>query len=414
MIGKPIARITVSAEKHETIPARLDFVTQLNDQALHHVMPIFAAVFTIYFVLLFLRSQPPRWLVFGLVLLLFLPTALLFAPILVPPTLWEYALRIVAWQFALAFFSLILARLFRFRLPLVVAALNVALILGDILTGQNLLKDSLLSGYALSGIRYYGIGNEYLGVVLAFVLTGTFLTLHSSNKGIGDREQEIEQSGLSAKHGTAERPQQRNSFRWIIAWFGILFVLGWVGWGANAGSLAAGGAGFGVGATILYGRRPTWKLAVHCIAFGLLLAFVFGSIEAFLLTKNGGSSHFGSVLRTAADQNNAGYLLEIVARKAAMNLRLFLLPSFLTMLALLSLAGFLGYCRFHSALDSAFPPDSWIRRSLPAFAATAVSAPDFQGLRRCHCRLFPCPFCHSSSPRRPHTSTRRGYCRFSN
>ena len=124
-----------------------------------------------YFLILFLRSQPPRWLVFGIVPLLFLPAALLLAPILIPPTLWEYALRIVAWQFGLAFFALALARISRCNLPVTVALTNIALILGDILTGQNLLKDSLLSGYALSGIRYYGIGNEYLGVVLAFALT---------------------------------------------------------------------------------------------------------------------------------------------------------------------------------------------------------------------------------------------------
>ncbi len=380
MIGKPIQRLSLTGKKHYSIPARLDFVTQLNDQALHHVMPIFVGVFAVYFLILFLRSQPPRWLVFGIVPLLFLPAALLLAPILIPPTLWEYALRIVAWQFGLAFFALALARISRCNLPVTVALTNIALILGDILTGQNLLKDSRLSGYALSGIRYYGIGNEYLGVVLAFALTSTFLALPPSPPGTFSQTSLGRGGDSNLPSPSEERAKQGEGSGvravLVLAWMAILIVLGWVGWGANAGSLAAGGAGFGIGAAILYGRRPTWKLAILCVVFGLLLAFAFGGIEAFLLPtqKNGGSSHFGSVLRTAANQNNAGYLLEIAARKAAMNLRLFLLPSFLAMLALLSIAGFLGYCRFHSMLNTTFPPESWIRRSLPAFAATTVSA----------------------------------------
>lgn len=354
MIGKPatVLKSTHTAERLAAL-SRLDYIAQLNDQVLHRVMPIFAIVFALYFLLLFLRSQSPRWLVLGLVPILFLPAALLLAPLLVPPTFWEYALRIVAWQFALTVLALILARLTHRKLPVLIAAINIILILGDILSGQTLLKDSLLSGYALSGIRYYGIGNEYLGVLLAFVLTGTFLALDNR-----------------------ETLTQRTRLLIIFSWVGTLFVLGWVGLGANAGSLVAGVTGFGVGTAILYERRPTWKLALVCIIFGLLLAFAFGSLEAFLLPtqKNGGGSHFGTALRTAANQNNAGYLLEIATRKAAMNLRLFLMPAFLAILAALSLAGFLGYCRFRSVLTVASPPASWIRRALPAFLATAVSA----------------------------------------
>ena len=366
MIGKP-AIVLKSANAAERLAAisRLDYVSQLNDQALHRVMPIFAGVFALYFALLFLRSQPPRWLVLGLVPILFLPAALLLAPILVPPTLSEYALRIVAWQFALTIFALLLARLTRSKLPVLIAAVNVVLILGDILTGQTLLKDSLLSGYALSGIRYYGIGNEYLGVLLAFVLTGTFLALDN-------RVSSLPSPGVNAASCSLS-PVPCSLI--LLFWIGVLFIVGWVGLGANAGSLVAGVAGFGVGTAILYGRRPTWKLTLVCILFGLLLAFAFGSIEEFFLTqKNGGGSHFGTALRTAANQNDVGYLLEIAARKAAMNLRLFLLPAFLATLAALAFVGFLGHRRFRSVLTAAFPSESWIRRALPAFLATAVAA----------------------------------------
>jgi hypothetical protein len=358
---------------------RLDFVTQLNDQTLHRVLPIFAAVFVFGTVLLFAVPKPPRWLtVCVIVPILFLPAALMLAPILIPPTMPEYALRILAWQAGLTALAVFAARLRQIRLPILIAALNILLIMGDLITGQHLLKDSLLSGYALSGIRYYGIGNEYLGVLLAFVLTGVFLIEEEKRRqGTGDRGQnKAEKTTGNTEHlERIQNPKSKMVFL-LFSFSPFLLFLGLPSVGANAGSLVAGSAGFGMAAAILMGRRPTWKFAAVCIVAGLMLAFTFGSIEAFLLSaqKSGGSSHFGNALRTAANQNNAGYLGEIVARKAAMNLRLFLTPSFLAMLGVLTAVGFIGYRRFGSVLNTAFPPNSWVRRGLPALVSTAVAA----------------------------------------
>jgi hypothetical protein len=152
-----------------------------------------------------------------------------------------------------------------------------------------------------------------------------------------------------------------------------MLLLGWPGLGANAGSLAATGAGFGVGAAILRGKRPTVRLALGCIAAGLLLAFAFSALDA-ALAESGGVSHSGAAIRAASTGRGPGYLAEIVTRKIGMNLRLLVSPWILmaaavivgTMLAARALIG--------ETLKRVLQQRPWTARGWAAIAAAAGAA----------------------------------------
>lgn len=366
MIGRPLRSVPYAGSGTErlAVVSRMDYVTTLNYQALTRAMPPLG-VFC-FFVLLsgFLAYRAggvrwARWCAPGLVAVTNIPVAFLLAPILIPPTLVEYGLRIVAWAVGLAVADYALARLLRVSPALASALLTVLLVVGDTLTGQILLKDSLLSGYALSGIRYYGVGNEYLGVTLGLALIGGFALL--------------DERGIPFPPDDSER-----KLRWtlILLWLALAFLLGWPGLGANAGSLAATGAGFGVGIVLLRGGKATVRLGALCVLAGLGLAFAFGALEAALNRHAGtdASSHFGAALSAASGGRGAGYLAEIALRKVAMNLRLLVSPGFLAGLA--GLAGVVVgmQATFGAALRSVLERHVWLARSRSAALAAIIAA----------------------------------------
>src|SRR5205814_222163 len=89
-----------------------------------------------------------RWFAPVTVFALNLPAALLLAPLLIPPTLWEYGLRIVAWMAVLTTVCYLvgkvgarLPRPFVPAPPLAACLLGTALVAMDTLTGQQLLRD---------------------------------------------------------------------------------------------------------------------------------------------------------------------------------------------------------------------------------------------------------------------------------
>jgi hypothetical protein len=363
MVGRPLRSVPAFASGPMRVAAvaRLEYIAALNGRATVPILlPLGAAcVFLVFGAMIARRrggTEASRRFAPGFVFFLTLPTALLLAPLLVPPTLFEYGLRIVAWMLILTAACYLAAQRLRVSPPVVAAFLGMALVAGDTLAGQPLLKDSLFSSYPLSGIRYYGVGNEYLGALLGFALAGGFAWLD-------DRR-------LPYPPGDAGRgPRLLLALGWLL----LMLLLGWPGLGANAGSLAATGAGFGVGAAILRGRRPTVRLALACIAAGLLLAFAFSALDA-ALAQTGGVSHSGAAIRAASEGRGPGYLAQIAARKIAMNLRLLLTPWILLAAAVIAGTMLAAQALIGDALKSVLQRRPWMARGWAAIAAAAGAA----------------------------------------
>lgn len=160
----------------------------------------------------------------------------------------------------------------------------------------------------------------------------------------------------------------------LSIWLFLLFVLGWPGLGANAGSLAATGAGFGVGAAILRGQKANWRLAVGCILSGLLLALLFSGLEVVLSGPEGGATHLGGALQEAAGRRGPGYLLEIALRKIGMNLRLLTSPWLLLAAGGLVVVILLTNALIGPLLRERLAQRPWTSRGLPAIAAAAIAS----------------------------------------
>ena len=395
MAGRPIQSLSgvKNADERIKLVSRLDFVTTLNAQALMKVaIPISALCFALVLasIVAYWRggARSARWFLPGVIFTLNLPAGLLLATILIPPTLLEYGLRIVAWMAALTGIDYALARIARVSPPVACGLLNIVLIVIDLFRGQPLLKDLLFSGYALSGIRYYGIGNEYLGVVLGYALMSGFAWVEDRETG---RPGEKTNGGRSNRTGRfsrfstflasvgrlAERYsdgcfQHLEIWLVIFGWIGLAVVLGWPGLGANAGSLIVTGAGFGVGTWMLTGRRFSLSVALACLLTGIGLSFAFGVLDAVLAGPR--ASHAGNVLNAAGQGRGGGYLLEIMARKIGMNLHLLTSPFFLMGASLVVVTVLLMRVILGNAVQSLFASHPRLRQSLLALAVTLFAS----------------------------------------
>jgi len=230
---------------------------------------------------------------YGLRVLSSWPLALLLAPLLAPQTVPQYLLEIAA---AVGLLALLPSP------PLIFGLTAVVLVL-DGLTGTHLVSDSALSEYALSGIRFYGIGNEYMGVLIGGALLAALWV-----------------------------PR-----RGLILWFAfVTFVLSFPAFGAKAGGAVTATATFLIVWRLLTQRRVRWTHLAVSIALGFVLVFVWAVLSHVLHLRR---TH----LETAADalgSGRLGYIAGVSLRKIGLAVRVVLHPG--TLLGLLAFAG-LGY-----------------------------------------------------------------------
>jgi hypothetical protein len=171
--------------------------------------------------------------------------------------------------------------------PLIFGA-TAAVILIDAAFGLGSVQFSMLSGYQLQGIRYYGIGNEYMGVLIGCAL-------------------------FAVSSGT-RLPWARIALL-ACAWA----ALGHPALGAKAGGVVVGAAALGVGIAVVRGRRPRWRELAGWTALGIGAAFAVAWLDR--AASGEALSHMGGAL-ASAQTRGAAYLAEIVLRKLAMNARI--------------------------------------------------------------------------------------------
>jgi hypothetical protein len=179
-------------------------------------------------------------------------------------------------------------------------------IIVDQLTGWNLIRFSALGYSAVGGSRYYGIGNEYMGIFLAVSLVLAHLT---------------------AKHFKC---------RWaaLVVLSISMLTLGWPQLGINFGGTLAAMSGFSFYGAKLYNlnfnSRKTWALISGIIIIVALIGWWDSLREPNLQT------HLGRFVQLLIDFN-LSQTWAIFHRKAAMNMKLLIFSSWtkIIMLALI-------------------------------------------------------------------------------
>jgi len=174
---------------------------------------------------------------------------------------------------------------------LIQASLLWLILIGDQILGWQLIRFSALGYNAMSGSRYYGLGNEYLGIFLAVSLLSSYLIYHYTAK------------------------------RWpsIMILAITVFILSWPQFGAKFGGIIAGVVGFGFYLFHLYhvkiNNRKMWLAIAGCGLALLAIGLWDSSRPPEFQTHIGRFVH----LVISKDFSQVG---EIIIRKLLMNLKL--------------------------------------------------------------------------------------------
>ena len=260
---------------------------------------------------------------YGLRVLSSWPLALLLAPLLEARTVSQYVLEIAACVGLLALLP---------SPPLIFGLTAVVLVL-DGLSGTYLVSNSALSEYALSGIRFYGIGNEYMGVLIGgALLAGTYPARKRATLPKREGEGQINAAPTGALHPPVLGGSAL-ALGWVL-WFAfVTFVLSFPAFGAKAGGAVTATATFIIAWRLLTSRPVRWTHLATSIALGFLLVFFWAILSHLLHLRR---TH----LETAAEalgQGRLGYIAGVSVRKIGLAVRVALHPG--TLLGLLAFAG---------------------------------------------------------------------------
>ncbi len=322
MTGAPVRPASVS----DAALVRLDRLVRLNQEAQNAIfwaVGIVAGfiVFSGLFIYLTGRmtgrlGQAARY---GLRLLSAWPLALLLVPLAAPRTVSAYLMEIAATVALLALLPS----------PTVIFSVSALVLVLDGLTGTHLISNSALSEYALSGIRFYGIGNEYMGVLIG----GTLLAVLWPGRRYRRDPALLTWSEKMQAPTRSERAAQAL----LIGWFAfVTFVLSFPEFGAKAGGAVTATATFMIAWRLLHDRPVRWTHLLGSIALGFALVFLWAVLTPVLHLRR---TH----LETAADalgSGRFGYIAGVSLRKIGLAVRVALHPG--TLLGLLAFAG-LGF-----------------------------------------------------------------------
>lgn len=221
-------------------------------------------------------------------LLLLFPLVWLYVPLFNPATrqdimLYSVVLALTAW----GGMRLIAQPLLRCGL---LASLVVLTLLGDMLLGAPLMKESVFSYDPVVGARYYGIGNEYMGLLLGAALLLLNVLL-------------------------AVRPRHMKLYT-LLLFFAIVWLFAAPSFGTNAGGAIAAAVG-GVYTFLQLSpvkmtlRRWLWLACGALSGVGLL----------FALNLGGEQTHIGRAAELLIG-GHYGEVLQIAVRKMELNLHL--------------------------------------------------------------------------------------------
>ncbi len=202
----------------------------------------------------FARAAPA--LRFLMRFLVAVPLAQLIAPWLVLGNAAVYLLEMTAIAALLAWLAGVVWR----RSPLAaLLGITTVVIIIDAFAGTPLVSRALFSGYWLSGIRFYGIGNEFMGMLLGAAL-------------------------LAPVIGASAAISQRPTSVWSVAlavWFAAALVaLAYPQFGAKAGGAVTASAAFlPAWWALTRGREVSWRVWLVSVAIGFALVFAFSALS---------------------------------------------------------------------------------------------------------------------------------------
>jgi len=214
------------------------------------------------------------------------------------------------WIFILLLLSL-LTSYFMYRLHAhvlfitLLGGLNTAVIMIDLLRGSEWMKRSFLGYDPIIGARFYGLGNEYAGILLGssiLLVTGMYVWLRKENK----------RTALLSEERLKQLYFLLSTFVYIV----ILYLISAPQYGTNAGAALASLFTYAGAQMLLF------KVRINGKQIGLLLLFLLASLTFFVLYHlKSDHTHIGAFFEQLF-YGDASVALEVIQRKWEMNLKL--------------------------------------------------------------------------------------------
>lgn len=247
-----------------------------------------------------LLKKLPRWIgkviCCGLPFMKSMPLALLLLPLLGPITPIKALITAVALS-GVVFLVVQIIWHHPLKLVTVLSLVTALTVLADTLTGNRLVKASILGYDPMGGARFYGIGNEYMGVLVGAAIIGTTPLLD-----------------LYPRYKTKLRLGIIALYLLVTAAISLPVL------GANVGGALTATLGFSVAVFLLYNRRITLRTLVCITLIPAIVILANSFVDHFLADL--GVSHLGQAL-TLIGARGLAEVYSIIARKLTMNLKLF-------------------------------------------------------------------------------------------
>jgi len=229
------------------------------------------------------------------------------------PAAWLYGLA-VAW--ALVIGAGALAGPWR-RDPLgpfgVICLLTLVVLGIDVMTGSRLQMETPFGLSVLEAGRFYGIGNEALGIYgITALLAAAWLALLARRRWPSSPESAAvptRPAGPAARRLTSLWTSLRQPAVLAVAVVGVfaVFASGWPGFGGKVGGTIAMVPCFLLLALAVAGIRLNWRLVLIVAVSGLALFVIFALISYF--TPATGKSDIGSFAGSSLHGHSGGLLL---------------------------------------------------------------------------------------------------------
>lgn len=273
-------------------------------------------VMIIFIAALLLGKPSARYLIPVMIAFTAVPLVMLLAGWLPHPSLAVTVIEMIGLTTAITLLAITAGRKNPLDPFIITTGLTMTVIIVDLFAGAPLAKLSPLSYDVITGARFYGLGNEFMGVLIGCSIVFTSLILDRWKPA-----QEVAKAGA------------------VLLFLLIIYTIAAPNLGTNVGGTIAAVAGLGAAGIILYGFRVSGKsVAVLVACIGLVLA----TFIAYDMTRAmEAQSHIG---RTASliRQNGLSEIADIISRKWDMNLKLIINTSwswfyFISILAMIFL-----------------------------------------------------------------------------
>jgi hypothetical protein len=285
--GRPVQ--VAGHRRHEAVLAtsmqRINAILAVQRRILNWFLGVITCGWLIGFGCGYLKSG--RWGEWVLTGVAVVPLVLIIMP-LFPAESWQVSVFLILIGVLTCLFGTITEYQSRF---LVLAALTWTILVIDQVTGWHLIRYSALGYSPAAGARYYGIGNEYMGVFLILSLVVAELIYRKTNQ---------------------RWPA------WLVLGVGVV-ILGWPRFGINFGGTLAALVGFSYYLFRLYQWNLHNKRLWLTIAAGLALIMIVGFWDAQRAAQN--QTHVGRFFGLIFS-NRFGQIITIILRKLEMNLKL--------------------------------------------------------------------------------------------